>query len=282
MTAPLDFLAVGHVTIDRLDSGPRLGGAAAYAALTASRLGVKAGIVTSAARDFPFWSELDSGNLEVHAVESTRSTTFDNRYRAGERAQRVLEIAAPIDAAALETARPRMGERATVLYCPVVHELAPPWTRLSPAGLMGLAPQGLFRAWSDAGLVTERDWTDEEATAALAGADVVCLSEHDAVAPEALAEDFPGLAFVVTRGKRGCRVYASGDVYDFDAFPARETDPTGAGDVFTAAFLVAIAEGRGIPGAVRFAGATAALAVEGVGTAAIPTRDFVEARLSAS
>lgn len=279
MTAPLDFLAVGHVTVDRLDSGRRLGGAAAYAALTASRLGAKAGIVTAAAGDFPFWSPLVTAGVEILAVPSSRSTAFDNRYRGGERVQRVLDVAAPIDGWRLEAAAGRLSERASVLYCPVVHEIPDSLTRLSRQGLTGVVPQGFFRAWSEDGLVTPRDWSDAEAQAALAGADIVCMSERDAPAPEALAEDFVGRAFIITRGAKGCRIYASGDIYDFDAFPADEMDPTGAGDVFAAAFLVAAAEGRSIPRAARFAAVAAALAVEGDGTSAIPNRSLVEARL---
>ena len=38
---PVDYLAVGHITIDQTPDGPRLGGSVAYAALTAQALGLR-------------------------------------------------------------------------------------------------------------------------------------------------------------------------------------------------------------------------------------------------
>jgi hypothetical protein len=46
----LEYLVVGHVTVDRVDDRRVvLGGTATYAALTAANLGVRVGIHTSAA-----------------------------------------------------------------------------------------------------------------------------------------------------------------------------------------------------------------------------------------
>jgi len=47
-----EFVAVGHVTLDRFGGEVRPGGAALYAAVTADRLGLSAGILTSHADDF--------------------------------------------------------------------------------------------------------------------------------------------------------------------------------------------------------------------------------------
>ena len=55
MTAP-DFVAVGHLTLDHLGSTLRAGGAALDAAVTAQRLGLSAGILTSHAPDYPLES----------------------------------------------------------------------------------------------------------------------------------------------------------------------------------------------------------------------------------
>jgi sugar/nucleoside kinase (ribokinase family) len=59
---------------------------------------------------------------------------------------------------------------------------------------------------------------------------------------------------------------------------AKEVDPTGAGDVFAAAFLVALRERRPVPLASRFATAAASLSVEGPGLTAIASRAAVERR----
>ena len=44
---PVDYLVIGHVTEDLTPTGPRLGGTAAFAALTARAFGLRTGIVTS-------------------------------------------------------------------------------------------------------------------------------------------------------------------------------------------------------------------------------------------
>lgn len=139
-----------------------------------------------------------------------------------------------------------------------------------------MAPQGFFRRWNEGGLVEARGW--EEAPSTLALADVVSMSENDHPTPEELAEGFPGRAFVVTKGASGARAYSQGDVYDLPAFTAVEVDPTGAGDVFAAAFLVALREGQTVARAARFAACAASFAVEAPGVEGIPTRKMVETR----
>jgi hypothetical protein len=278
LDGPLDFVAIGHVTIDRVSGRKRLGGTAAFASLTAARLGLRSGLVTSAPSTFPFWSSL--GGVEIHCQESARCTEFENIYEGSRRRQRVLAEASPLVETSLASIRGRLAEDAAVLYCPVVHEVQLPLAPLAPRGLSGVAPQGFFRQWKPQGLVEVREW--EEAASALARADVVSMSETDHIAPEELAEEFPGLAFAVTKGAKGARIYSQGDVYDLPAFPAVEVDPTGAGDVFAAALLLALRERRPVVRAARWAACVASFAVEAPGVEGIPTRSAVEARLQAA
>jgi sugar/nucleoside kinase (ribokinase family) len=277
-SGPLDFVAVGHVTIDHIDGRRRLGGAAAFASLTAARLGLRSGLITSAGPGFPYWETLRG--VEVHWEESARTTEFSNLYDGGRRRQRILGQANPITEASLGSIRGRLRDDAAVLYCPVVHETQIALVPISPRGLSGVAPQGFFRAWDRYGVVEPVDW--ENAIGALARADFVSMSDEDATAPEALAEDFPGKAFAVTRGAEGARVYSQGDVYDLPAFPALEVDPTGAGDVYAAAFLIALRERRPVVRAARFAACAAAFSVEAQGVEGIPSRERVDTRLEAA
>jgi sugar/nucleoside kinase (ribokinase family) len=275
---PLDFVAVGHVTIDHVLGRRRLGGSAAFAALTAERLGLRTGLVTSAGPGFPYWETLRK--VEIHWDEAARSTEFANLYEGGKRRQRVLGEAAPLTEASLGSIQGRLTDDAAVLYCPVVHEVQVPLAPLSPLGLAGVAPQGFFRRWNQNGLVEAGDW--ENALATLARADFVSMSELDHTVPEELAEEFPGQAFAVTKGAEGARVYSQGDVYDLPAFPAFEVDPTGAGDVYAAAFLFALRDRRPVVRAALFAACAAAFSVEAPGVEGIPSRAVVEARLEAA
>ena len=65
-------------------------------------------------------------------------------------------------------------------------------------------------------------------------------------------------------------------------FPVAEVDPTGAGDVFAAAFLIRLQETQDPIAAARFANATASFCVQAPGVTGIPTRAMVEERLQNS
>lgn len=260
---PLEFIAVGHVTIDRVEGEARLGGAAAYAALAARHLGVRAGLVSSAGDDFPYWECFDG--IHTKLIQAEHTTELEHRFVGSERHQYVHHVASAIradDIAELVSSE-SVADNACVLYCPVVHEIETSLNRLAPHGLTAVAPQGFFRDWDASGRISQRNWDGAEHE--LARADVVCMSEKDAEVPEELAENFPGTAFVITKGDAGCRVYAGVDVFDFPARRAREVDATGAGDVFAAAFVIALRRGDGFPDATRFATREAAAAVEYVG-----------------
>jgi len=83
---------------------------------------------------------------------------------------------------------------------------------------------------------------------------------------------------VIKRGRDGATIVAAdGEVRHAEAFEVEAVDTTAAGDAFTAALAVALAEGVSREGAARFAAAAGALAVTKSGAQpAMPTRDEVE------
>ena len=102
----------------------------------------------------------------------------------------------------------------------------------------------------------------------LAGVHVLFLSEHDL--PDARGA-VPGLLRYVpmvalTRGWRGpARSSRAGRRTRSSSLPRAEVDPTGAGDVFAAAFLLRYHETGDLLEAAAFAACAASCAVEGVG-----------------
>jgi sugar/nucleoside kinase (ribokinase family) len=83
----------------------------------------------------------------------------------------------------------------------------------------------------------------------------------------------------VTHGSDGVDLYASGaPAESFSGVPAHEVDPTGAGDVFAAAFLCWLDRTGDARAAVRFANHVAACSVERVGVESAPTITQLAAR----
>ncbi len=91
----MDFVAVGHVTLDRTPSGTRPGGAAYYAALTAHRLGLRTALLTSFGPGVP--ADALPHDLVVVNVPSERTTTFELAEAARGRQLTVLSRAADLE-----------------------------------------------------------------------------------------------------------------------------------------------------------------------------------------
>lgn len=85
---------------------------------------------------------------------------------------------------------------------------------------------------------------------------------------------------VITLGARGAFVRDGEDEFCLPAQPVRAVDTVAAGDAFTGALAVALAEGKDLRAAAEFAGAAAAISVTRHGAQpSMPCRDEVEAFL---
>ena len=70
------------------------------------------------------------------------------------------------------------------------------------------------------------------------------------------------------------------EIMEGPAYPINEVDPTGAGDVFAAAFLTHLHKHGNPEQAIDFANCTASFSVEQAGIAGIPTTDMVLQRMT--
>ena len=268
-----DFVAVGHVTRDITERGPVAGGSALYASIATARLGWRAGLLTSGAppEAHHLLDELDA----VVNVHSEVITTFENRYSGDVRSQVLHTVAPPIDPERLPAA---WRGAPVVLLAPVFREVPAEMAQKFPSALLGMAPQGWLRKTSAVGRITSAQWHNPQA---LERADVVILSERDLPdgrIPESWLQH--GGIFVLTRGQKGAHILHDGSWRDIPAYPSKEVDPTGAGDVFAAAFLIRYFETSDARAAGQFASCAASLMVEGFGPSSIPARCQVEQRMS--
>jgi len=262
---PVDYLVIGHLTIDRTPSGPSLGGSAAYAARTAQAMGQRVGVVTA------WGNEIEPSALSgipIVAAQAPHSTTFENIYTPSGRIQYIRHTAPKIDFSLV----PETWRTAKIIHiAPVAQEASP----LLPDGfhpaLLGLTPQGWFRAWDAGGLVHPCDWSQSEEALSKAGA--VVLGIEDVGGDEDLIEGMAQQArlLVVTEGAAGSRLFWRGDVRRFRPPQVEEIDATGAGDIFATAFFIRLLETRDPWEAARFATRVAAISVTRSGLQGTPT-----------
>lgn len=269
------YLAIGHLTVDRLATGVAAGGTAAYAAVTASRLGIPSGVVTVAGDEIDWGSELQG--VEIARVPTTSSTSFRNLYEAGHRVQSLTAIAEPVPARSV----PVEWRNCPIVHlAPVAHEVSGEVAGLFQGVLIGFTPQGLLRAWDADGRVRQGQWVGDEQL--LGASHVVIFSEEDVAGDEGFLDRCTSRVpvTVLTQGALGAILFTGGRANRFPAFPAREVDPTGAGDVFASAFLIEYHLSRDPHRAAAFACCAASISVERVGLRGTPTREDVEHRLA--
>ncbi len=273
----IDFLVVGHLVQDVVPDGFTVGGTTTYSSITARNLGRKPGIVTRVAPDFVLPPSLH--DITVHRIPAAHTTTFHNVYHQGHRQQFLLaraEVLQPEDIPSdwVNTSIVHLG--------PLDRELDSRFAQLFPRSLVGVTPQGWLREWDSTGRIRMRPW--EEAREILPHVEVLVLSEEDLNGNIGLIDEYKCLTriAVMTQGPRGCTVFTCDESRQVPGFPVEEVDPTGAGDVFAAAFLIRLEETQDPYQAARFANATASFCVQAPGATGIPTREQVEQRLSGS
>lgn len=280
----LDYVAVGHVSIDLIADAPtgplrQPGGGAFYSALQAARLGLRSAILTCGRPE-----ELEallapySGELELHIAPAAETTTLHTEGSGPGRRQRLMAWAGPIPCHT-----PQL-EAGILHLAPIARELAGDCA--VDAAFVGLTPQGLVRSWSRIGDALAPTKLDPSALPARC--DAAVLSESERANCEALLRGYAPLIsrplVAVTAGPAATTLQLPDGETLRVAPPALERvrDDLGAGDVFAAAFFVALREGRTPAQATELGNAAAAVKIAGVGPDAIGDRDAVEAMLARS
>jgi hypothetical protein len=278
------YVTVGHVTVDVLarDGSRRPGGGAFYSALQAARLGLRARILTQGSVPeiegllAPYRGELD---LQILAAPAT--TTLETSGWGADRVQRVLAWAGPI-------AETVAVDSEILHFAPVARETSARWQ--GDADFIGLTPQGLARRWEEGGrapgkIVPAQLPSEQASLEALlpSGCSAVVLSEQEraACAPLLRVAAAGGAVIAVTAGAGATSVRSPGGEIAWVQAPAiaAPRDDLGAGDVFAAAFFVALHEGHSPAHATAYGNAAAAIRIEGSGADAIGDRGAIEARL---
>lgn len=275
--AALDYLAVGHVTLDRQPDGGYLpGGTVIFSSVQAARLGLRAGIVTAGnPADFvellaPFRRAV---TIDLHPV--AHSTIFVNVGAGAARRQTLPAWAGPLDLGSpLPPAR-------IIHLGPVAREIDLDRLPNFPAdAFVGATPQGWLRRWDAEGHISEVDL--ELPGTLTARLDALVISETEARrAPGVIAAVRAGGGLVaITRDAEGCTILDRDGAIDVPTAAYPFVDDTGAGDIFATGFFVALAAGRAPRDAAAYANVAAGLSLAGRGPAAIVGRDAIETALA--
>ncbi|MBO0795729.1 MAG: hypothetical protein J2P36_32970, partial [Ktedonobacteraceae bacterium] len=255
--------------------------------LTAQRLGLSTAIVTSADTELQAALPNYLPHIALHLRTSANTTTFANSYHEGFRTQYLHARSDDLTPADIPVAWQRSP---VVLLGPLAQELGPEFVKLFPRtheNLLAATPQGWLRRWDVDGRVWPTPW--QEAEQLLPFLDVLILS-HDDLLPFASGNRSEADAIlmrwsqlvpllIATDGRHGATLFRHGTTTRFPAYPVTEVDPTGAGDVFAAAFLTHFWQHKEPAAAVNFANCAASFSIEQPGVQGIPTPAMIAQRL---
>lgn len=283
-------LVVGAASRDVVADDPRgwrLGGAVTYGALTLARLGLRVRAAIGVDVEAAGAMELDhlrGAGVELHLVRLRSGPVFENIESPDGRRQRCLATSEPVRPDGLTSHW--ADDLAALFLAPVAGELGGAWASVQ-APLVALGWQGLLRELRPGadvvGVPPARGRLLDAAS--LVGASLDDFASGTTA--RSLATFLgPSTTLAITEGEAGGRTVRTdadgrpGRARRYPAIPSdRTVDPTGAGDVFLAAFLAARLQ-RSTGAATRFAAAAASLAVEAPGLAGVPDLPAVRARMT--
>ncbi len=267
------YLLIGTVTKDLLSDGTFTnGGTVTYASVIVEKLGWRPVVVTAA--DAAFSPPDYLANIQWHIVPSEHTTTFQNRYDSNGNRQQTI---GPIGASIKATDIPSNCLEADIIHlCPLAQDVEASVVSACSNRQVVSTPQGWMRQWDQNGTVSLGAWNGADELLPKLLCSVISIEDIEGnwSIAEKWAEQTTTL--IVTLGEKGCMIFHRGIRQTVPPRPAHPIDPTGAGDVFAAAFFVRFHETGDLWQAGRFANVAASMAIERVGPQGAPNRNEIE------
>jgi len=293
MRAKLDLVILGHIlneTIKFPDRtlGPLLGGPVSYFSVAASRLGARVGIVAKIGKDMPkellqpiYQAKVDTRGLIRESVGTKNILSYDTN---GRKTIQLITNSSPISLQDV----PKKYRQAGIIYAgEALWDLSPKIMKAlrHPRTKLAADLQPLFQSYRE-----EYESLLQELVPCL---DIVKASWEDCpilfrkrtLAPEeyaCLLVQQGAKIGIITLAEKGSVVATIDNVFHIPTFTRRAIDVTGAGDVYSAGFLVHYHRYGDAKDAGFFASATASLVCErtgGVALGRMPTESEVMKRI---
>jgi hypothetical protein len=261
-----DYLIFGHITQDLVEGDTRLGGTALYCSILARRLGLEVALVTS------FDANLDLKDLagiQIINQKGQGTTTFKNIYGSAGRTQYLLDQAESLNISRI----PENFRKSKIVHlAPVAREVDLDAGNEFPDSDLAYSLQGWLRNWDGTGLVHPAPLPSLGQEGTLTGTGFLSIEDlgFDRSVLEPIRTRFTDLA--LTTGEMGAELYTRNEMLLARAEPAQELDPTGAGDIFAASFIIAkVILGKTKLEAAHFANALAGISITRPGKDGIPS-----------
>lgn len=257
---------IGNLTIDENIVGAGIykgaGGSVFFLAKTFENLGVSSIIISPYGDDFP---KKSIATTPIIPMEPEFKTTlvFKNDYSDGRRKQTVANYKQYFYYAWNQKLKLLPNDAEILMIAPVLNNIdaleIKKMRDYFSKSFFCLLPQGFYRQIDSQGKVYK---LNKGITAEIIeNFDFICLSVKDVSDTHAkgLYWSEKGPVVIITRAGEGSSLYTNGNKTDMKAFAvANVSDPTGAGDIFAAAFTFAYLKSKDLYQSMLFANATAA------------------------
>jgi sugar/nucleoside kinase (ribokinase family) len=279
----MKFLVIGNLTKDtiRIKDQEKItfGGSASYCSITAKRLGWDSHILSRGNSKLNDWIKfLESEGITIDIQESKNITHNLNVYDGEDRKEWSLSDAGKINHTGIK--------KADIIHIgPVFNEITIDCVKEArkKSKILSLDVQGFLRKPKNKQMI-KKFW--KEKNQFLKYIDILKISKDEIPHVsknknyyEALDEllDLGAKIVILTLGENGALI-AGKEKHRIPAFKTNTIDPTGCGDVFSAAFVIKYFETKDLMESGFFASAAASYVVEDFGTKNIVDKSKVDER----
>ncbi len=292
----MTFLAVGNISIDLIHTeagfAERVAGSSFYAALAASRLGVRSGVLAKCGPEVVPEKDLKpllDANVDLSGlIRSGSTSSYELFYRGEDRTLRLKRVGDSITRKEVE----RLGLTCeAALVSPIYREI-PKGTLLEirrRCRLLAVDPQGYIRRRIRGGWIHFTRWNPSKGLEGAADIIVTSKPELPYLASgrgdegklKSLLDSGAKIAFMTREGGAEAALLAfDGRVFRIPVVPPeRVVDPGGAGDVSAAAFVSEFVMTEDPIWSALFASSVASFIYEAFGAEGAPTRRMAIGRL---